>query len=279
MPTILKTISKEELIQDFKEIYAQGWIENKRGNNDGAVGNTLEDLLHIPENNLPIPNAAEWELKAQRSNTTSLLTLFHMEPSPRALKVVNNILLPKYGWPSKQAGSRYNEDERSFRATLSTSAFSSRGFKVVVNDSERKVEIMFDSSKVIKDNTDWLQNINTLVGNINDFEIRPYWGFDDLFHKAGTKLINCFYVRADVKRERIGNKNKVFFLYDYVLKLSHFDQNRFIDAIRNGKVFFDFDARTHHNHGTKIRIHYNDIPLLYRNTEVVIDKRPKNQQI
>lgn len=279
MTTILRTISKEELIQNFKEIFAQGWIENKRGNNDGAVGNTLEDLLHIPENNLPIPNAAEWELKAQRSNTTSLLTLFHMEPSPRALKVVNNILLPKYGWPSKQAGSRYKEDERSFRATLNTSAFSSRGFKVVVNDSERKVEIMFDSSKVIKDNTEWLQNINTLVGNTNDFEIRPYWGFDDLFHKAGTKLINCFYVRADVKRERINSKSKVFFLYDYVLKLSHFDQDRFISAIRNGKVFFDFDARTHHNHGTKIRIHYNDIPLLYRDAEVVIDNRPKNQQI
>ena len=72
MSTVLKVFSKEELIEKFKEIYAKGWIKNNRGNNDGAVGNTLEDLLEIPENNLPIPNAAEWELKAQRSDTSSL---------------------------------------------------------------------------------------------------------------------------------------------------------------------------------------------------------------
>ena len=53
--------------------------------------NTLEDLLGIEENNLPIPNAAEWELKAQRKNTRSLTTLFHIEPSPRALKFVPEI--------------------------------------------------------------------------------------------------------------------------------------------------------------------------------------------
>ncbi len=42
----------------------------------------LEDLLGIEENNLPIPNAAEWELKAQRANTSALTTLFHIEPQP-----------------------------------------------------------------------------------------------------------------------------------------------------------------------------------------------------
>ena len=82
-------------LEKFKAIYAKGWIENKRGKNDGAVGNTLEDLLEIPENNLPIPNAAEWELKAQRSTTSSLLTMFHTEPSPTAMSIVPNILLPK----------------------------------------------------------------------------------------------------------------------------------------------------------------------------------------
>ncbi|HEY4476814.1 MAG TPA: MvaI/BcnI family restriction endonuclease [Candidatus Paceibacterota bacterium] len=54
----------------------------RRGNAEG-IGNTPEDLLVIKENNLSIPNAAEWELKAQRLNSTSLTTLFHIEPSPR----------------------------------------------------------------------------------------------------------------------------------------------------------------------------------------------------
>ena len=140
-----KAFSKEELIEKFKAIYKKGWIENYRGNNDGAVGNILEDLLEIPENNLPIPNAAEWELKAQRATTSSLLTMFHTEPSPTAMSIVPNILLPKYGWPHAGAGAQYPEDEKSFRATLNASTFTDRGFKVNVNDKERKVEIIFDN--------------------------------------------------------------------------------------------------------------------------------------
>ena len=104
MPTTLQLITKDELITKFKEIEAKGWIENYRRGNDGAVGNILEDLLGIPENNLPIPNAAEWELKSQRSTTRSLTTLCHVEPSPRAASLVPNMLLPLYGWEHRKAG-------------------------------------------------------------------------------------------------------------------------------------------------------------------------------
>ncbi|MDY6294020.1 MAG: MvaI/BcnI family restriction endonuclease [Bacteroidales bacterium] len=273
MGTVLHSISKEELIERFREIYSQGWVLNYRGNNDGAVGNILEDLLGIPENNLPIPNAAEWELKAQRAETTSLLTMFHMEPSPRALSIVPSILLLKYGWTHSKAGLKYPIDEMSFRATLNARNFSDRGFKVNVNDAQRRVEIMFDSSVAAERHNDWLKCVKERVSNLDNFEVAPYWGFDDLFHKAGTKLTNCFYVRAEQKVEMEGRKRKVYFLYNYVLKLSQFDQDRFIDAIRQGKIYVDFDARTGHNHGTKFRINYNDIPSLYKFSEVVLDER------
>ena len=141
MKTELNLITKEELIAKFKEIEAMGWIENYRKGNDGAVGNILEDLLGIPENNLPIPNAAEWELKAQRSQTSSLLTLCHMEPSPRAVQIVSNILLPNYGWKHKHAGTKYPETEMSFRATLNGVSYTDRGFKVNVNRNEKRIEI------------------------------------------------------------------------------------------------------------------------------------------
>ena len=95
--------TKESLITKLLEIRSMGWIENNRYGNHGGVGNTIEDLLGIRENNLPIPNAAEWELKCQRLNTTSLTTLFHMEPSPTALKFVSCMLLPKYGWVSSRS--------------------------------------------------------------------------------------------------------------------------------------------------------------------------------
>lgn len=273
MSTQLQAFSKEELIEKFKDIYAKGWILNQRGRNDGAVGNTLEDLLGIPENNLPIPNAAEWELKAQRATTSSLLTMFHMEPSPRAMKVVPDILLLKYGWPSAEAGKKYPDDEKSFRGTLNAQNYTDRGFKVQVNDAERRVEIVFNSSVTDERHAEWKQSVLARVGHLNNFDILPYWGFDDLFHKAGVKLTNCFYVQADEKWEGKGKNKKNYFLYNYVLKLSHFDQSKFIEAIRAGKVYVDFDARTGHNHGTKFRIRYTDIPSLYQNAEVVLDKR------
>jgi len=89
--------TKQSLINRFKEIAAMGWICNARRGNVGGVGNTLEDLLGIKENNLPMPNASEWELKTQRADTTSLTTLFHIEPSPRAVRFVPQVLLLKYG--------------------------------------------------------------------------------------------------------------------------------------------------------------------------------------
>ena len=101
----MKTYTKESLIKALIEIRNRGWIPTERKNNDGGVGNTLEDLLGIEENNLPIPNAAEWEIKAQRKNTTALITLFHMEPSPRAYKFVPSILLPEFGWYHQKAGA------------------------------------------------------------------------------------------------------------------------------------------------------------------------------
>ena len=273
MNTQLQAFSKEELIEKFKEIYAQGWIKNVRGSNDGAVGNTLEDLLGIPENNLPIPNAAEWELKAQRSNTSSLLTMFHMEPSPRAIRIIPNILLPKYGWQHPEAGTKYPITEKSFRVIITTKFYSERGFKVHVNEEQRRVEILFDSSYISDEHADWKQSVLERVGHLNNLDILPYWGFDDLFHKAGVKLTNCFYVQADEKWEKEKGKKQSYFLYNYVLKLSQFDQDKFIEAIREGKVSVDFDARSGHNHGTKFRIRHADIPSLYKNAEVVLDKR------
>jgi hypothetical protein len=80
--------TKESLIQKLGEIAGRGFVPNARHGNHGGAGNTLEDLLGIEENNLPIPNAAEWELKTHKVGSASLVTLFHSEPSPRAVRSV-----------------------------------------------------------------------------------------------------------------------------------------------------------------------------------------------
>ncbi len=260
----MKTFTKEALIKKLKAIKKKGWIENARPENVGGVGNTLEDMLGIKENNLLIPNAAEWELKCQRIGTSSLITLFHMEPSPRALNFVPNILLPKYGWPHDEAGTKYPKTEMSFRQTIHALSRSDRGFKVVVDKSERKVLISFDSSAVADHHKKWLKAIQQKIG-LGELNPQPYWGFDDLFHKAGTKLVNCFFVQAQVKKD----DGREHFSYENIMMLKGVSLQRFIDAIEKGIILVDFDARTGHNHGTKFRMRQDKLPELYEEAKVI----------
>lgn len=261
----MKIYTKENLIAEFKEIAEKGWIENARHGNAGGVGNTLENLLGIEENNLPIPNATEWELKAQRINTSSLTTLFHIEPSPRAIKFVPQVLLLNYGWNHKEAGIKYHENEMSFRQTIHGNSPSDRGFMVKIDRDNRKVLISFDYSKVAEKHVNWLNAVEEKIG-LGELDPQPYWGFDDLANKAGTKLLNCFYVQAEMKRE----EGKEFYKYSKVTMLQKFNFDGFLNALDMGHILVDFDARTGHNHGTKFRMKQNYLPDLYEKATEIL---------
>lgn len=260
----MKLYTKENLIREFKKIAAKGWIQNARKGNAGGVGNTLEDLLGIEENNLPIPNAAEWELKAQRMNTNSLTTLFHTEPSPRAVKFVPQLLLPYYGWKHQNAGIKYSDTEKSFRQTFG-GKHTNRGFSLKIDRVNKKVIVSFDYTKVSQEHAEWLSQIQKNVG-LSELNPQPYWGFDDLASKAGTKLLNCFYVQAEVKKE----DGIEFYQYSKVLMLQKFSFEKFLQEIEDDNILADFDARTGHNHGTKFRLRQNCFPNLYENATIIL---------
>ncbi len=265
MPNQPLVYTKETIINKLKEISSMGWIPNVRFGNHGGIGNTLEDLLSIHENNLPIPNAAEWELKAQRLNSSSLTTLFHIEPSPRAIRFVPQVLLPKYGWAHKEDGEKYSKGEMSFRQTIHGQARSDRGFMVIIDRKERKILISFNAGSVDTRHKKWLESVKKRVG-LGELSPQPYWGFDDLEHKAGTKLLNAFYVQAQVKIE----KKKEYYHYTKVMMLQRFSFEGFLKALEEGKILVDFDARTGHNHGTKFRMRQDCLPMLYEKTTVII---------
>lgn len=261
-PTIY---TKPALIAKLKKISAMEFIPNARKGNHGGIGNTLEDLLGIEENNLPIPNATEWELKAQRLNSTSLTTLFHMEPSPRAVRFVPQILLPMYGWAHQEDGKKYPKGEMSFRQTIHGNSRSDRGFKVMIDRKEKKILISFNAKNVDPKHKDWLKSVRKKTG-LSELNPQPYWGFDDLEYKAGTKLLNTFYVQAEVEIRR----KKEFYHYTKVMMLQKFSFKGFMKAIDEGKILVDFDARTGHNHGTKFRMRQNCLPELYEKSTVII---------
>lgn len=261
----MQTYTKQQLIERLRDIKRSGWVCCARPGNVGGIGNTLEDLLGIKENNLPIPNANEWELKTQRLGTSSLTTLFHIEPSPRALKFVPQIFLLKYGWAHKEAGNLYGVNEMSFRQTIHGGSRSDRGFKVVIDRKAEKVLISFDSSVVDTRHKAWLKSVKDRVG-LGELNLQPYWGFRDLAAKAGSKLLNCFYVQAVTKKDEQG---RLCYHYNKILMCETFSFENFLKALESAKVLVDFDARTGHNHGTKFRLRQDKLPELYaRVTEI-----------
>ena len=152
----------------------------------------------------------------------------------------------------------------SFRQTIHGLTSSDRGFKVSVDEINQKVLISFDSSNVAVKHIDWLKSVESRVG-LGELNPQPYWGFADLAAKAGTKLHNCFYVQAKVKREG----GQEFYHYQKILKLSRFSFDKFLQGLREGFVLVDFDARTGHNHGTKFRLRQNHLPDLYEHAEEI----------
>jgi hypothetical protein len=142
---------------------------------------------------------------------------------------------------------------------------SDRGFTVKVELKEAKILISFNSSDVSEKHKNWLEVVRNKVG-LDELNPQPYWGFEDLKHKAGTKLLNCFYVQAEVKLE----KTREYYHYQKLLMLRRFYFEGFIEAIEKGNILIDFDARTGHNHGTKFRLRQNYFPNLYQEvTEIM----------
>ena len=148
----------------------------------------------------------------------------------------------------------------SFRQTISGIAHSDRGFIVKVDRNQSKVLISFDESKVDARHSKWKKDVESRIG-LGELAPQPYWGFRDLEHKAGTKLLNCFYVQADVKRQG----GEEYYWYNKVQMLQEFYFEGFLQAIEAGILYVDFDARSGHNHGTKFRLRQNSWPLLYKN--------------
>jgi hypothetical protein len=112
---------------------------------------------------------------------------------------------------------------------------------------------------------DWLASVGERAG-LGELDPQPYWGFADLEHKAGTKLLNAFYVQAEVKTE--GGRESYW--YRRAMRLERFAFPVFLDALEQGKMLVDFDARSGHNHGTKFRMRQDCLPMLYEKATVIV---------
>ena len=79
-------------------------------------------------------------------------------------------------------------------------------------------------------------------------------------------MLNAFYVEVETRR----SQGREVFRIEHVSTLQGFNTAGFVDAIEAGGVAIDFDARTRHNHGTKLRLREHMLPKLYAYVDVAV---------
>ena len=209
-----------------------------------------------------MPDTAQWEVKSHRIKSNSLLTLFHLEPEPRTSYVVNNILLPKYGW----ALPKYGPDEYSFRQTLRASRTTDRGFGIKTDRTNQTIRVFFDASMIAAKHQSWVRTVEARVG-LADLNPQPYWDIKSLVLNASTKLLNIVYVEVETSKTQ---ETELFRIVSGLV-LQGFDIDSFLDAVEDDAVRIDFDARTGHNHGQKFRVQRDRLAELWRYSDPLIE--------
>lgn len=240
------------------------WLEGTHQGNDGNQGNTLEGLLGVAENNLQLPDLGVFELKTQKIETGSYVTLFHKEPSPRASIPK---LLKCLGWQHQEAGKSYGKDEMSFRSTTPAHRFTDRGFTIEL--TANKIEFVFNPSRVNKDAKDITSIYSTYGEWLSDVEKRTphyssvlpvYWDRNDFESVCLTKLNNTLMCYCETKNIKGVEYFKIAEAYVY----KNFMSANLAKLFNEGAVVIDFDARTKHNHGTKLRVKKDKLGDLFQ---------------
>lgn len=235
-------VTLEDFIREYAKIKEMGWIKTHRQGTTG-IGKTLEDLLGILENNKDQPDFGDYELKSCRLNSSSMLTLFTLAPSP---KKSNQYLLEKYGYFSKG----HDNDKKILHATLSANKFSP------IADTGNALKIHCEQAGIYVESQNIIENV--------------YWPRENLKNQFEKKYKNKFVYAKALNRGK-GASEEFHFIEAY--EVSGFDYGTFIELLECGKIFVDFRIGKYqsgekkgksHDHGTAFRIRETDQHLLFK---------------
>ena len=220
----LKTL-KEKL----RQIKKMGFVKTHR-RGDTGIGKTLEDLLGIKENNIPLPDIGEVaELKSYRKNAKSMMTLFTLEPLPKGGDR-DRLLLDNFGY-----SKRDNQRSKELHSTLSCKRYNNQNLKLSVEKDKIRVK-----------------------GKGKRLNI--FWDMESLRNKFNEKLPALVYVLADTK---IVDEIEYFHFNEAYL-LEDFDFELFKKRVRADDIVVDFRMYYRpngsvRNHGTAFRVKINKL--------------------
>jgi len=219
----------QELKHRLEQIKKQGFIKTHRAGDTG-IGKTLEDLLQIKENNIPLHDIrGVAELKAYRKDAKSMLTLFTLEPLPKGGDR-DRFLLDNFGY-----SKRDNQRSKELHSTLSCKRYNNQNLRLSL--SKDKIRVKGKGKRL----------------NI-------FWDMASVKKKFEDKLPALVYVLAD--RKGMGSEEYFHFNEAYLLKDFSFDL--FKKMIEKDQIVVDFRMYykpngSVRNHGTGFRVKINKL--------------------
>ena len=234
----------------FLEIKSKGFIKCLRPNNkDGGIGNTFEDCLGVKENNKKHPDYEGFEVKSQRSLTSSYVSLFSKSPTfpPKA----NKYLKDTFG-----RGDSHFPELKSLHSSIFghqwNTLYDTYQLILKVDNINQRLYLL------VKDNLGLIVSDNVI------------WSFEDL-NKAAQKLSSLIVVIAEIKNVN----EEIFYHFNKATVYHNFVFNNFLNAIQNGDIMFDIRIGVYktgknigkpHDHGSGFRVKRENVFKLYEET-------------
>lgn len=236
-----------DLFKQFAKIREKGWIETKRKGPTG-VGYTLEKLLNIEENSLPIADYCGIEIKTMRILSKKTIHLFNAEPDGDFL-FPHDRIIANVGYPSKK-----NTNYKVFLSAAYGNDYTSIGYS-------RKVKLYVNREK---------EKIDFLVTDrfYRKIKIDVSWSFSLIKAKVENKINELALIEAEHKF--IDGIEHFYYKRIEFYKIKSFDT--LLSLIEDGtiKVCFKLSAYTSgikkgklDNHGTDFSIKKEDIEKLF----------------
>lgn len=222
---ITKNLTITELKRRLNLLKKKGFVSSLRFHNTG-IGHTLEQFLGLTENNVSIPDLGRLELKSQRRESASLITLFTKKPDDE----LNSRLLEKFGYPRDKDGLRV------LHQTVVAQHKNKQGFEL--RDLGTKLKILKNREYVFSYDKNKLKTL-----------------FDKKLGK-GVILV--------LATSRKNSKGQESFHYQeaFILKDGNFQRflKRLFYDIRIGR----YPNGRPHDHGSAFRIRKTDLPNIFR---------------
>ena len=221
----------DEFMNKFRDVKAMGFVQSLRRGPTG-IGQTFNELMGLPEDNLAKPDIDGAEIKTHRANSGSMITLFTFDQKAWKMPPLEAI---------NQYGSLDRNGRRGLYYTMSRTPNSAGLFLYIMDD---EVSVRHISGRVI-----------------------VAWNLDSIVDRFQKKFPSLLFVSAYSE----GRDGIEYFHYYRVQLMKGTSPELLAEQFRAENILVDLRLHDNgtmaRNHGTGFRTLEDKLPLLFSSIE------------